>query len=141
MVLALVGGGCGGSDDSEGYMDDQPPNGSCDTDGSDPDCLSTDGGTGSETSGATSGGTSAGSASTGGDADECKASTDCPDDQLCVADFEGDKRGPYQCVAACLENRDEAKWCADAAACCNAAAMCTDRGFFVGGGGDTGTTG
>jgi hypothetical protein len=147
LGLCLLAVGACSSDEASGYMDDQPPNGVCETD-TDPDCLtgtatdgdsSTGSGGATSTTGATAMTTS--SSATGGDADQCEASAECPNSQLCVAEFMGDKRGPYACVSACLELNDEAMWCADAAACCTAGATCTDRGFCVLAGGDTGTTG
>ena len=148
LSLAWIGG-CYVDDADSGYMDDQPPNGVCETDGDDPDCLTTGAdstsGTSSGTDGGGTGTTDATTGASGGvDGDQCQASADCPDGELCVADFIVDKRGPYQCVGMCLEEMDEAKWCADAAACCNAGAACTDRGFCVGGddgGTGTGTSG
>ena len=77
--------------------------------------------------------------STSGDAtvnetsdDQCGASTECSPD-FCVAPFNPKLgvfgRGPFECVAACVELQDEVRWCADVTACCDADAQCTDRGY------------
>lgn len=92
--------------------------------------------------------------------DECTVTADCPRGELCVAPFDQaagpEGKGPLECVTECVVIMDEDRWCADAAACCDPAAECTDRGYCVfpsestgdtdgtttgGSGTDTGTTG
>ena len=128
-VFAWLHLGC--SDGS--YMDDIPPSGH--TDGTT--------GTGTGASMGTDGGTGTGagpSTSTGGDRDQCKSTVECGDGLVCAADFEGDDRGPYACVPDCIGIMDEARWCADAGACCDPAATCTDRGYCIADGSSTGTS-
>ncbi|MCA9707218.1 MAG: hypothetical protein KDK70_15300 [Myxococcales bacterium] len=70
-----------------------------------------------------------------GEVDDCQLSGDCPGGQFCVAPFDEslgpEGKGLNECVAECVGLMDEAKWCADAAACCDPAAECTDRGYCV----------
>jgi hypothetical protein len=82
--------------------------------------------------------------------DECLLSAHCPDGEVCVAPFDQEAgpegKGAYECVIECVELMDEDRWCADAAACCDPTAACTDRGYCVhpeetGGSEDSGTTG
>ncbi|MEM6990713.1 MAG: hypothetical protein AAF721_09455 [Myxococcota bacterium] len=65
-------------------------------------------------------------------ADECSASSEC-DPDFCVAPFDPELgvfgRGPFACVAECVDLQDELRWCADASACCAPDAECTDRGY------------
>ncbi len=69
---------------------------------------------------------------TGTGADACAVSADCAPD-VCVAPFNPKLgvfgRGPFECVAECVVLEDELRWCADASACCDAEAECTDRGY------------
>ncbi|MEM9463420.1 MAG: hypothetical protein AAGF11_55270 [Myxococcota bacterium] len=68
-----------------------------------------------------------------GEVDECQLTSDCDAGLYCVAPFieslgpEG--KGLNECVAACVDLMDETRWCLDAAACCDPAAECTDRGY------------
>lgn len=86
--------------------------------------------------------------------DECQITMDCPAGELCVAPFDQsagpEGKGALACVAECVAIMDEDRWCADAAACCDPTAECTDRGYCVYPGdtdtdgsssGGTGTTG
>lgn len=63
---------------------------------------------------------------------ECGASAEC-DAAFCVAPFDPKLgvfgRGPFECVVECVVLEDELRWCADADACCNPEAECTDRGY------------
>lgn len=87
----------------------------------------------------------AGSSSTGavGPVDECQASDECGGGLFCVAPFDqtlGPKgKGLYACVDACVPLVDEDLWCADATACCDPDATCTDRGYCELPGASTGT--
>lgn len=67
--------------------------------------------------------------------DECTVSADCPRGELCVAPFDQaagpEGKGPLACVVECVVIMDEDRWCADAAACCDPEAECTDRGYCV----------
>lgn len=67
--------------------------------------------------------------------DECAVSSDCADGELCVAPFDQsagpEGKGAYECVSDCVVMMDEDRWCADAAACCDPSAECTDRGYCV----------
>jgi hypothetical protein len=118
LLVALAGCGDDGGGASTGYMDDIPPNG-CDTEA----CPTSDTALGTGT-------TDTGSGEAGG-GDACNASQDCPVGTVCAASFDGDNRGPFACVSACIEAMDEASWCADAGACCNPDAACTDRGYCL----------
>lgn len=88
--------------------------------------------------------------STVGIPDECTQSAECLDGEVCVAPFDQEAgpegKGAYECVSECVGIMDEARWCADAAACCDPTAECTDRGYCVhpeetGGSEGSGTTG
>lgn len=80
-----------------------------------------------------------GSSSTGhssvGIPDECTLSEDCPAGELCVAPFDQsagpEGKGALACVTECVVIMDEDRWCADATACCDPEAECTDRGYCV----------
>lgn len=65
--------------------------------------------------------------------DECTVTADCPRGELCVAPFDQNAgpegKGPLECVTECVVLMDEDRWCADAAACCDPEAECTDRGY------------
>ncbi len=100
-------------------------------------------GSSSSTSSSTSSGalssSEGGSSTTGhttvGIPDECALSEDCPRGELCVAPFDQsagpEGKGPLACVTECVVIMDEDRWCADAAACCDLDAECTDRGYCV----------
>lgn len=76
--------------------------------------------------------------------DECQRSSECPDGELCVAPFDQsagpEGKGAYACVSECVALMDEDRWCADAAACCDPLAECTDRGYCVYPEGSTGSS-
>jgi len=82
----------------------------------------------SESSGSTEGGTF-------GAVDECDLSPDCEAGLVCVAPFDEslgpEGKGLNACVSDCVGPMDETRWCADAIACCDPAAECTDRGYCV----------
>ena len=71
--------------------------------------------------------------STVGIPDECTMTAECVDGELCVAPFDQsagpEGKGAYECVSDCVVLMDEDRWCADAAACCDPLAECTDRGY------------
>lgn len=89
--------------------------------------------------------------STVGIPDECTLSAECLDGEVCVAPFDEsagpEGKGAYECVSECVAIMDETRWCADAAACCDPLAECTDRGYCVepgdttGGSDDSGASG
>lgn len=118
--------GCLGGSDSDGssgftsYSDEMPddlPAGECrDTDGCDTD---TDG----------SGGVLG---TTGASVDsECQRSEDCDGAGACVATWDNDARGPFECRFACIPTLDEDAWCSDDASCCEQGDVCTPRGYCV----------
>lgn len=80
--------------------------------------------------------------STVGIPDECTLTAECVDGELCVAPFDQsagpEGKGAYECVEECVVLMDEDRWCADAAACCDPLAECTDRGYCVYPDGSTG---
>jgi hypothetical protein len=61
----------------------------------------------------------------------CDGSMECNDGLICAAPFDRGERGTYACVAACIGAMDEARWCADAGACCDPEAICTARGYCI----------
>lgn len=73
--------------------------------------------------------------STVGIPDECTLSSECLDGEVCVAPFDQEAgpegKGANECVSECVVIMDEDRWCADAAACCDPTAECTDRGYCV----------
>ncbi|HWB76243.1 MAG TPA: hypothetical protein VG755_14835 [Nannocystaceae bacterium] len=64
------------------------------------------------------------------DEDACELSEQCPDGQACIGEFDGD-RSPFRCVSTCIATKDEAHWCTDDAACCDANAYCSPRGYCL----------
>lgn len=66
-----------------------------------------------------------------GDASECEVSDDCGGAGSCVAVWDGDERSAFACRLSCIETLDEAAWCRDDDACCDADATCTQRGYCV----------
>jgi hypothetical protein len=114
-----------------GYMDDDIPSGErCAT--------GTSGGEGSTQPCETS---STGDPDPGAAGSPCDGSLDCNDDLVCAAFFDRGERGVYACVEACIGVMDEARWCADASACCDPDAVCTARGYCISpDNGDTGDT-
>ncbi|MGH1344026.1 MAG: hypothetical protein ACRBN8_20880 [Nannocystales bacterium] len=90
-------------------------------------CVSSSG------SGGAGGSTGGQSSATAPAADDCEASQTCLGEDSCVADWDAEagSRGPYTCRFACVALLDEASWCRDDAACCDASARCTARGYCV----------
>jgi hypothetical protein len=86
--------------------------------------------------------TTSGGPSSVGIPDECTVTADCLDGELCVAPFDqtagAEGKGAYECVPECVVIMDEDRWCADADACCDPEAECTDRGYCVYPDGSTG---
>jgi hypothetical protein len=70
------------------------------------------------------------SSSSGGGADGCNAANQC-EAGYCVAPYADNDRGDFVCVPDCVVPGDESSWCFDAAACCDADATCTERGYCV----------
>ncbi|MCX4247900.1 hypothetical protein [Paraliomyxa miuraensis] len=132
LVLASLATACG--DD----LPDPPLGSSSSSTGVSPSDTTTglSGSTSTSTTDDTSG---ASSSSTGfssvGIPDECTVTADCPRGELCVAPFDQsagpEGKGPLECVIECVVIMDEDRWCADAAACCDPEAECTDRGYCV----------
>src|SRR5687768_3249839 len=60
---------------------------------------------------------------------ECTVGSDCSLGQVCSAVFDGDI-GVMRCEDTCIDADDEARWCADASACCDAGASCV-RGLCI----------
>lgn len=91
--------------------------------------------TGTSSSSDEGGSTSTTGHTTVGVPDECTASAQCGDGEVCVAPFDQsagpEGKGAYACVVECVVIMDEDRWCADAAACCDPLAECTDRGYCV----------
>lgn len=113
VCAALAIGGCGASDElsaAEGYMPEDLPPWTCDTDAS------------------SGGGSESGCGDGTGDLDQCEGVGDC-EVGYCVAAFDGDI-GVFECRASCIESMDENQWCADASACCDPAATC-ERGYCI----------
>ncbi|MEM6295112.1 MAG: hypothetical protein AAGA54_27825 [Myxococcota bacterium] len=153
LVAAL--GGCSGDVQAEGdsfsdYMPDDLPAGGCrDTDRAEDE--PTGGLESCDTDATTSTGAAETGSSSGGpeSSDACEGSQDCNGNESCAAtwDPQAQARGPLACQFACIPALDDASWCSDDAACCDAAARCTERGYCVvedetggsTGGGSTGT--
>jgi hypothetical protein len=141
-VVAWLGLGAAACGDD---LPDDPPSGGMSSSSGltgtltlDPSSTSTgDAPTSSEGSTSTSG------PSTVGIPDECTQSDHCLDGEVCVAPFDQtagpEGKGAYACVSECVAIMDEDRWCADAAACCDPTAECTDRGYCVAA--DGGSTG
>jgi hypothetical protein len=139
LALSSSSVSCSDSNDSAsgadyGYMDDDIPSGErCAT--------GTTAGEGSAEPCETS---STGDPAPGAAGSPCDRSLDCNDDLVCAAFFDRGERGVYACVEACIGVMDEARWCADASACCDPDAVCTARGYCIlpdtGDTGDTGDT-
>ncbi len=105
LAVLLAAGACGAKDDDaagddfvDPYMDQPLP----------PSCRDTSSGPCEDST---------------GDPPECTASVECPDEQVCAASFDGDI-GTFRCEASCIATDDEARWCFDDAACCDASARC-----------------
>ena len=142
LILILAAGGCFAPTNFTDEMPDDLPAGSCrDTDPEDCETSTGDASSGDATS--TGGGT------TEPVVDDCDGSEACLGGDACVAawDPEAEARGPFQCQFACIPLLDEATWCSDDASCCDATAVCTERGYCVleesesgsSGGGSSGT--
>lgn len=72
----------------------------------------------------------------------CRDSSDCAQDNHCIAPFVGGDVGDFVCTAQCIGLMDESAWCLDASACCDAGAVCSARGLCVEGAlDDSGTAG
>ncbi len=84
------------------------------------------------------------SASTGGAAADCVADG-CVGQGVCAAPWDEttEALGEFECRFSCIPLLDDTSWCANADACCDAGARCTDRGYCVleGGDGSTGSGG
>lgn len=70
------------------------------------------------------------SSSTGDDVSGCNVANPC-EVGYCVAPYADNDRGEFACVPDCVMPGDETSWCFDAAACCDAEATCTERGYCV----------
>ena len=70
------------------------------------------------------------SSSSGGDASGCSVANPC-ELGYCVAPYADNDRGEFVCVPDCVMPGDEASWCFDDMACCDAEATCTERGYCV----------
>ena len=101
-----------GGDD---YMDPPEPPIDCDEDPEQAEC-----GTGGGSAGAQG-------SPEGGPCDD----TDQCAEGMCVAPFEDGEAGEPVCALQCVADEDPERWCLDTAACCNAASVCTPRGFCV----------
>lgn len=77
--------------------------------------------------------TGAGSSTTEAAVDGCEGTEACLGEDACVADWDAgaESRGPFACRFACVPLVDEAAWCSDDDACCEASAVCTARGYCV----------
>src|SRR5688572_13672441 len=53
----------------------------------------------------------------------CTVSANCEGELACIAPFIDDDVGDFVCSATCIGLEDEAWWCLDASACCDAAAI------------------
>lgn len=111
--------------------EDVPPNSCADTD---TDACASSSGTadvGTSTDAGTSNG--GGSSSTAAVVDGCEGTQSCMGEGACVADWDAqaESRGPFACRFACVPLLDEAAWCGDDAACCDASAVCTARGYCI----------
>lgn len=112
-LMAALTGACGDSKElanAEGYMPEDLPPWTCDTDAS------------------SGGGSESGCGDGTGEVDECRSGDECQGG-YCVASFNGDI-GVFACRQACIPSMDESQWCADASACCEANARC-ERGYCI----------
>lgn len=144
-LVVLLGLAACGDDLPDDIMggDDSPPAMSSTSDGGEP--VTTTSTTSAATTSTSASSSSDGEVNTFGALDECEVSSDCARGLLCVAPFDEslgpEGKGLNECVMECVVIMDEARWCADAAACCDPEAECTDRGYCVFPGGSTGSTG
>ncbi len=125
LLVALVLPGC--FTPGKALTDEMPedlPAGSCEDTDTDA-CASS---SGTAAGGATSGGGSTGTAAVEG----CDAEA-CLGGDACVAEWDAvaQSRGPFVCRFACVPLVDDTAWCHDDAACCDASARCTERGYCV----------
>ena len=111
IAIALVAA-CGASKEDAGddfvdpYMDEPQP----------PECRDT---------------SSTGCGDTGApEVDACELSEECPAGLVCLGEFDGD-RTPFRCLDMCIATKDESHWCTDDAACCDADAHCSPRGYCL----------
>ncbi len=136
LACALLLAGCrdaerplaagAGPDDEMAYEDDDLPAGHCR--GADTD-------TDTDTDGCDTEGTTLGSAAGGSPGEEseaCRVSADCVG-AICAARFDPVtlQRGTLACQFACVPLLDDTQWCSDDASCCDAGAVCTQRGYCV----------
>lgn len=127
LLLAVGISACFSPGDS--LTDEMPedfPEGSCqDTDAD--ACASSSGTTVTEAS------TTGEGSSTAAVSDDCESTQACLGEDVCVAewDAEAGSRDPFSCRFACVPLLDESAWCSDDAACCDAAAQCTERGYCL----------
>jgi hypothetical protein len=137
VLLGLGAAGCG-----DDLPDPPGAGGSSSSTTGTIDTSTTDGSTSTSTSAAPASSDEAGTTtgttgpSSVGIPDECTVSADCVDGEpFCVAPFDQsagpEGKGAYECVSECVVLMDEDRWCADAAACCDPQAECTDRGYCV----------
>ncbi len=120
-------------------MPDDLPAGTCrDTDAE--DCETS---TGSAPVGAGTSSGDTGTTTSGGPSDACSDSEGCLGGDTCAALWnpQTESRGPFACQFACVPLLDETAWCSDDAACCDAQAVCTPRGYCVLGDGPGASTG
>ena len=140
LALALLLVGCGDDsiqdadtlgvpDDDMALEDDDLPAGVC----RGPD---TDTDTGTDTdpceSGSTAFGEDPGAPGPSDGSDACHGSVDCMGG-VCAASFDPAtlQRSPLACQFACVPLIDDTLWCSDDASCCDAGALCTERGYCV----------
>jgi hypothetical protein len=67
--------------------------------------------------------------STGVDDGQCHGTDECAASEFCVAPYADNVRGAFACVSECVGPMDESVWCYDDAACCDATAACSIRGY------------
>ena len=129
-IFLLLAAGLSGCFAPVGDLSDEMPEdlpaGSCEDTDTDA-CASSSGTSGA---GASSGGSSSTTAPV---VDDCEATGSCLGGDACVAewDAQAESRGPFVCRFACVPLLDEASWCLDDAACCDASAQCTARGYCI----------
>ena len=124
LTLALLGAGCPNGESADGDDD-----GTTSGPGIDSITTMTTVAAESSTGGASTGTTAA--MDDGPGEDECRVSGDCGNGEICAAAYEGEL-GPFVCSDTCVENFDDARWCGDAAACCDPEASCNAVGLCDG---------
>lgn len=75
----------------------------------------------------------AGGSSGASEGEACLRSSDCADDNHCVASFMDGEVGAFVCSSQCVPQLDESSWCLDSSACCEVGAVCSARGLCVDG--------